>query len=144
MKFVIGDLVRKIKGSSWQGRICGTYSTELTPEGYCVESTLEPGSVQLYPAAALEEVKPQFLHEIRRIEWLVTIRPCDEFDHINFNVAPRSQKQFAEYHIAMQYRDEIATQSSVNHLRWVPKERRNDYELVSIEKHYVGVRNFVG
>jgi hypothetical protein len=27
----------------------------LTPEGYCVESDREPGSVQLYPAAALEK-----------------------------------------------------------------------------------------
>lgn len=53
-KFRLGDRVRKIKGSSWQGRIVGTYSTTLTPEGYCVESEREPGSVQLYPAAALE------------------------------------------------------------------------------------------
>lgn len=74
MKFAIGDLVRKIKGSSWQGRICGTYSTELTPEGYCVESVLEIGSVQLYPAAALEKIKQQHLYEIRRIKWLVTVR----------------------------------------------------------------------
>lgn len=54
MKFNIGDRVRKIKGSSWQGKIVGTYSTELTPEGYAVESERERGSVQIYPAAALE------------------------------------------------------------------------------------------
>jgi hypothetical protein len=55
-KFQIGDRVRKTKGSSWQGRVVGTYQTTLTPEGYCVESEREPGSVQIYPAAALESV----------------------------------------------------------------------------------------
>ncbi len=54
MKFQIGDLVKKIKGSQWHGQVVGTYSTELTPEGYCVESSTEIGSVQIYPAAALE------------------------------------------------------------------------------------------
>ncbi len=53
-KFKIGDRVYKTKGSFWRGRIVGTYSTKLTPEGYCVESLLERGSVQIYPAAALE------------------------------------------------------------------------------------------
>lgn len=52
-KFKIGDRVEKIKGSSWRGRIVGTYSTELTKEGYAVESENEPGSVQIYPADAL-------------------------------------------------------------------------------------------
>lgn len=58
-KFALGDRVRKIKGSSWQGCVVGTYSTDLTPEGYCVESEREPGSVQIYPAAALELVETQ-------------------------------------------------------------------------------------
>lgn len=53
-KFKIGDSVRKIKGSQWHGKIVGTYSTKLTPEGYCVESDTEHGSVQIYPAQALE------------------------------------------------------------------------------------------
>jgi dihydrofolate reductase (trimethoprim resistance protein) len=53
-RFKLGDPVRKITGSSWYGRIVGTYSTELTPEGYAVESARHPGSVQIYPAAALE------------------------------------------------------------------------------------------
>lgn len=53
-KFSLGDRVRKIKGSRWQGRVVGTYSTDLTPEGYAVESETEIGSVQIYPAAALE------------------------------------------------------------------------------------------
>jgi len=53
-KFKRGDRVQKIKGSAWRGHVVGTYSTSLTPEGYNVESESEPGSVQLYPAAALE------------------------------------------------------------------------------------------
>ena len=53
-KFKRGDLVRKIKGSQWKGTVVGEYNTELTPEGYAVESSTEKGSVQIYPAAALE------------------------------------------------------------------------------------------
>lgn len=49
-----GDRVRKTKGASWQGRIVGFYSTNLTPIGYAVESEREPGSVQIYPEGALE------------------------------------------------------------------------------------------
>jgi hypothetical protein len=56
MKFKIGDYVRKVKGSEWCGLIVGTYSTELTPEGYCVESAVHKGSVQIYPASALEKM----------------------------------------------------------------------------------------
>lgn len=55
-KFYFGEHVRKTKGSSWQGRVVGFYITALTPEGYAVESEREPGSVQIYPAAALEAV----------------------------------------------------------------------------------------
>lgn len=56
MKFKRGDLVRK-KGDKgqWHGVICGEYSASCTPEGYAVESLLETGSVQIYPAGALEE-----------------------------------------------------------------------------------------
>ncbi len=50
----IGDRVQKIKGSSWHGIIVGCYSTKMTPVGWVVESEREPGSCQLYPAAALE------------------------------------------------------------------------------------------
>lgn len=53
-RFKRGDLVRKIKGSSWHGRVVGEYSTEFTAEGYAIESEFEAGSVQVYPAAALE------------------------------------------------------------------------------------------
>lgn len=55
--FQLGDKVEKTSGSSWFGIIVGTYSTKLTPEGYCVESTAHPGSVQIYPAKALRKVK---------------------------------------------------------------------------------------
>lgn len=51
--FHMGQRVEKVSGSSWRGKIVGTYSTELTPEGYAVESENEPGSVQIYPAKAL-------------------------------------------------------------------------------------------
>lgn len=54
--FSMGDEVRKIRGSRWQGKVVGFYSTELTPEGYAVESSSETGSVQIYPASALERV----------------------------------------------------------------------------------------
>lgn len=48
--------MRKVSGSSWQGRVVGYYSTKLTPNGYCIESEREPGSVQIYPAKALEVI----------------------------------------------------------------------------------------
>lgn len=56
--FNIGDRVQKKRGSSWRGRVVGFYSTELTPVGYCVESEREPGSVQIYPEAALSLLPP--------------------------------------------------------------------------------------
>lgn len=56
-KFKLGDFVRKKSGSEWQGTIVGWYSTELTPEGYAVESEYHKGSVQIYPANALELVE---------------------------------------------------------------------------------------
>lgn len=52
--YAIGDRVTKTKGSRWTGRVVGTYSTDLTPEGYAVESETERGSVQIYPRAALQ------------------------------------------------------------------------------------------
>ena len=52
----IGTRVTKRKGSSWTGRVVGFYSTELTREGYAIESENEPGSVQIYPIAALDEL----------------------------------------------------------------------------------------
>jgi hypothetical protein len=52
--FKQGDPVRKKSGAQWAGRVVGFYSTVLTPVGYCVESKCHPGSVQIYPAKALE------------------------------------------------------------------------------------------
>ena len=54
--FLYGDRVVKISGSMWSGRIVGWYATELTPEGYAVESAWHSGSVQIYPAAALRKI----------------------------------------------------------------------------------------
>ena len=54
--FNLGDHVRKKSGAAWQGKIVGWYCTKLTPEGYAVESEFHSGSVQIYPAAALELV----------------------------------------------------------------------------------------
>lgn len=54
-KFRMGDSVRKKTGAAWAGSVVGFYSTTLTPEGYAVESVAHPGSVQIYPAAALEK-----------------------------------------------------------------------------------------
>lgn len=56
-RFNIGDRVRKKSGSHWQGLVVGCYSTKLTPEGYAVESEFHPGSVQIYPAGALELIE---------------------------------------------------------------------------------------
>lgn len=53
----IGTRLRKKKGSSWQGRVVGYYSTSLTNVGYCIESEREPGSVQIYPSSAVEPVE---------------------------------------------------------------------------------------
>lgn len=52
--FQHGQLVRKKSGSEWMGYVVGWYSTYLTQEGYAVESRDHKGSVQIYPAKALE------------------------------------------------------------------------------------------
>lgn len=52
-EFDIGDSVKKVSGSEWEGLVVGYYSTELTPEGYAVESEWHKGSVQIYPGKAL-------------------------------------------------------------------------------------------
>jgi len=57
IKFKRGDEVQKVSGSKWKGKVVGNYSTALTPEGYAVESSTETGSVQIYPAKALELVE---------------------------------------------------------------------------------------
>ena len=54
--FSRGDLVRKRSGppglAAWLGSTAPT-----SPEGYAVESDAHPGSVQIYPAAALELIQ---------------------------------------------------------------------------------------
>jgi len=64
--FGIGDMVRKVRGSQWRGRVVGWYSTGLTPEGYAVESANEAGSVQIYPAVALELWSPTPMFHFER------------------------------------------------------------------------------
>jgi hypothetical protein len=56
--FALGQRVTKRTGSSWTGKVVGFYSTALTPIGYAVESENEPGSVQIYPEAALTTPAP--------------------------------------------------------------------------------------
>lgn len=58
-QFKLGDRVYKKSGSAWHGFVVGFYSTKLTPVGVAVESEREPGSVQIYPVAALCLAVPQ-------------------------------------------------------------------------------------
>lgn len=51
--FAFGALVQKKGRASWRGKIVGWYRTDITALGYAVESTFEPGSVQIYPETAL-------------------------------------------------------------------------------------------
>lgn len=51
--FKLGDRVEKVSGSEWRGHVVGFYSTSLTKEGVAVESEDHKGSVQIYPAKAL-------------------------------------------------------------------------------------------
>lgn len=55
--FSFGEVVRKKSGSQWEGKVVGYYTTELTSEGYAVESSTHKGSVQIYPASALVKVE---------------------------------------------------------------------------------------
>lgn len=64
MTFTLGDHVKKKSGSEWEGVIVGTYSTKLTPEGYAVESSAHKGSVQIYPAGALESSQASDVGEV--------------------------------------------------------------------------------
>lgn len=54
-KWSLGHPVQKTRGSKWRGHVVGFYQGSLTPEGYAVESVMEPGNVQVYPVAALED-----------------------------------------------------------------------------------------
>lgn len=52
-QFSFGDKVQKKGSASWRGTVVGWYRTELTALGYAVESSFEPGPVQIYPESAL-------------------------------------------------------------------------------------------
>jgi len=41
--FNLGDTVTNKSGSNWTGKVVGFYTTDLTPEGYAVESATEKG-----------------------------------------------------------------------------------------------------
>ncbi|HNS40236.1 MAG TPA: hypothetical protein PKJ56_08325 [Promineifilum sp.] len=69
----MGAAVRKKRGSSWRGHVCGFYSTGHTPEGYAVASAFEPGSVQVWPRAALED----WSISAAELERLAVIAACD-------------------------------------------------------------------
>lgn len=71
-RWQLGDKVKKKANSSWRGVVCGFYSTPHTPVGYCVDSAFEPGSVQVWPEAALEDwdgvmVEDELRAEITRL-----------------------------------------------------------------------------
>ena len=68
-KFQLGDRVSKVRGSQWTGIVVGTYATTLTPEGYAVESETERGSVQIYPAAALEAASVTAAVDAEPVAW---------------------------------------------------------------------------
>jgi len=72
----IGDRVKKKSGSDWHGRIVGQYSTDLTEQGWDVESEREVGSVQIYPEAALlpVETASSIYHDHPYLELLDTVR----------------------------------------------------------------------
>jgi hypothetical protein len=56
--FQLGDYAQKKGRASWRGKVVGWYRTELTALGYAVESSFEPGSVQIYPESALLPWEP--------------------------------------------------------------------------------------
>lgn len=52
-QFALGQYVKRKRGN-WHGVVVGFYSTELTPEGYCVMSLREYGCVHVEPERMLE------------------------------------------------------------------------------------------
>jgi dihydrofolate reductase (trimethoprim resistance protein) len=51
--YELGTILKKKSGSEWIGKVVGFYSTEQTPEGYCLESIYHKNTVQIYPVQAL-------------------------------------------------------------------------------------------
>lgn len=85
-KFKLGDKVKKIKGSEWKGIVVGTYSTTLTPEGYAVESSTEKGSVQIYPAAALQLQSQVILYEKEKEEFFSTVQDAKAYLELKYDI----------------------------------------------------------
>lgn len=75
----LGDTVEKRSGSQWHGRVVGFYSTDLTPEGYAIESWTEKGSVQIYPLSALRDWTPPSqvpTSGLTITDWVITCEAC--------------------------------------------------------------------
>gem|GEM_PF-4125388 len=93
--FYIGAYVEKKSGSSWRGFIVGSYSTDLTPIGWAVESETEKGSVQIYPEKAL---RPATRPTERDAEgWL----PIESAPHACHVLATRFDHDAGEWHVAV-------------------------------------------
>ena len=71
--FSMGNRVRKTKGSQWKGKVVGWYSTQLTKEGYAVESDTEIGSVQIYPVSALVAIETSCSEPCNRFVWVFEV-----------------------------------------------------------------------
>lgn len=65
-EYGMGTRLIKVGGSSWRGPVVGFYRSSLTEVGYAIESEAEVGSVQIYPAKALEERTVTFRTNTRR------------------------------------------------------------------------------
>lgn len=76
----LGDTVTKKRGSSWRGKVVGFYATENTEIGYSVESMFEPGSVQVWPEAALEDWVPSLPAPDTAEAWDVSKCRCEPGD----------------------------------------------------------------
>lgn len=66
--FQMGDYAAKKGRASWRGKIVGWYRTDLTALGYAIESHYEPGSVQIYPATAIEPWTPPARLNVRLVQ----------------------------------------------------------------------------
>lgn len=135
-KFKFGDRVSKISGAKWRGTICGTYSTALTPEGYCVESEFEKGSVQIYPASALSLLVDDFKYETCRIEWWVTVRLLDQYGNITTPADPYYVEIFPTKEAAEKHLEEISVKHKYLNKR-VWKEAAHEYTEIAVEQHFI-------
>jgi len=124
-KFRRGDRVRKVKGSSWHGLVVGEYSTSLTLIGYCVESEREPGSVQLYPEAALELVELQFPGALKTDLVALGNKLCDRPEELRGPWPIRLSGLEAVNAATQALRDALA---HANHMQRLTQDARNAAE----------------